>query len=271
MRARRMMSAARAVLGAALDLVYPPRCYACDRDLARGRLCEGCRHGLVPILNPCPRCASPRGPGVSGKRCDQCRSTSPGFRGAVAAVEYEGPASTLVQRLKYAGERDQAYLLGEMTAGAVLDAPFRSEIQAIVPVPLDRVRRRERGFNQARLLVRAILPAFRKATADESLKRIRPTRVQSRLTDPKERQANVAGAFAVESGEHLQGKTVLLVDDVVTTAVTVSECATVLREAGAAAVDVLAVALAVGSDEPEPDRRKRVRRSKRKMTAKGRK
>jgi len=242
MRARRMMSAARAVLGAALDLVYPPRCYACDRDLARGRLCEGCRHGLVPILNPCPRCASPRGPGVSGKRCDQCRSTSPGFRGAVAAVEYEGPASTLVQRLKYAGERDQAYLLGEMTAGAVLDAPFRSEIQAIVPVPLDRVRRRERGFNQARLLADEVSRALERPVRERWLVRHRATLPQAGLSR-RARRRNLEGCFRAR-GKAVAGRTILIVDDVMTTGSTLAEAARTLRRAGAKAVYAAAFARA---------------------------
>jgi ComF family protein len=116
---------------------------------------------------------------------------------------------------------------------------------AIVPVPLHKIRLRHRGFNQARLLAREILPAFLNATLDESLQRIRPTRVQSRLLNEKERAANVVGAFAVPHEQSFDKKTVLLIDDVVTTGETVAECATALRRAGAQRVDILCAALPI--------------------------
>ena len=105
------------------------------------------------------------------------------------------------------------------------------------------VRLRQRGFNQSLLLAEQVLPEFPRVALDSSLIRVRPTRAQSRLK-PKERAENVRGAFAV-TGDTVKKKTVLLVDDVVTTRETVTECARVLRRAGAARVDVLAFALAV--------------------------
>jgi ComF family protein len=115
----------------------------------------------------------------------------------------------------------------------------------VIPVPLYKVRYRERGFNQSRLLAQEVLPVLPAAKLDESLRRIRPTKVQSRLHSEAERRENVRGAFAVVDGSHLAESTILLVDDVVTTGGTIAECALVLREAGAATVDVLAAALAL--------------------------
>lgn len=115
----------------------------------------------------------------------------------------------------------------------------------IAPVPLHPVRLRDRGFNQAQLLTEQLAHHFPNAELFQGLRRIRPTRVQSRLSDPKERESNVRGAFAVDQSISLEGERVLLIDDVVTTGGTVGECAQALRRAGAEYVDVLAFALTV--------------------------
>jgi ComF family protein len=113
----------------------------------------------------------------------------------------------------------------------------------IAPVPLYRVRERERGFNQALLLAKAIRGTFPNASLARGLQRIRPTRMQSRLKSADARRKNVLGAFAVTDAKPYRGERVLLVDDVVTTGGTVTECARVLQEAGAESVDVFAAAL----------------------------
>jgi ComF family protein len=115
----------------------------------------------------------------------------------------------------------------------------------LVPVPLHPVRLRDRGFNQAELLAERLLHHFPHARLCHDLRRIRPTRVQSRIADPKDRETNVRGAFAVDPSVSLEGERVLLIDDVVTTGGTVSECAQALKRAGAEYVDVLAFALTV--------------------------
>ena len=113
----------------------------------------------------------------------------------------------------------------------------------IVPVPLYRVRERERGFNQAFLLAKAIGGTFSNAVLAGGLQRTRPTQVQSRLKSADARRKNVLGAFAVSDASLFRGERVLLVDDVVTTGGTVTECARVLQAAGAESVDVFAAAL----------------------------
>lgn len=116
---------------------------------------------------------------------------------------------------------------------------------ALAPVPLHSVRLRDRGFNQALLLAEPLCDLFPNAPLSTALKRIRPTRTQSRLNDPQDRQDNVRGAFAVDREINLTGHRILLIDDVVTTGRTVAECSQALRRAGAKHVDVLAFALAV--------------------------
>ena len=120
---------------------------------------------------------------------------------------------------------------------------------ALIPVPLHAVRLRDRGFNQAALLAEPLCDLFPNALLLPGLKRIRPTRTQSRLSDPEDRQSNVRGAFAVDRDVDFTGQRILLIDDVVTTGGTVSDCARALERAlgraGASYVDVLTFALAV--------------------------
>jgi ComF family protein len=114
----------------------------------------------------------------------------------------------------------------------------------IVPVPLHTERLRWRGFNQSLLLAQAIGRGQQIPVDPFLLERIRSTVPQTQLNE-RERQANVRGAFAVVAAERLQGKHVLLVDDVYTSGATVQECAKTLRREGAAAVDVFTLARAV--------------------------
>ncbi len=186
-------------------------------------------------------------------RCMDCRAarTEP-YRRVWAACDYDGAIAEAIKRLKFnarprlAGplaEEIVAYAEREMDVGAY---------DALVPVPLHRVRRRARGFNQSELLAARVLPSFPRARLDTSLRRIRPTRTQSGLTSDAARRENVKGAFAVDSGRSFAGETVLLLDDVVTTGGTVAECAKALRRAGAKTVDVIAVATPAGRRELEP-------------------
>ena len=116
-----------------------------------------------------------------------------------------------------------------------------TEYDLIIPVPLHKVRLRSRGFNQSSLLAQHIVGAFPNARFDEALQRIRPTRTQSKLKG-KARISNVRGAFAL-IGDDIAGKRVLLIDDVVTSGGTVTECARALHRGKAAHVDVLTAAL----------------------------
>jgi ComF family protein len=127
-----------------------------------------------------------------------------------------------------------------------IDATMDTDSYTLIsPVPLHPIRLRDRGFNQAMLLAEGVSHHFPNAELFSKLRRIRPTRVQSRLTNPNDRQSNVKGAFAVDRAIDLSGHRILLIDDVVTTGGTVSECAQALKRAGAAQVDVLAFALTV--------------------------
>lgn len=184
--------------------------------------------------------------------CADCRATpNPHIRHVYGAAHFSGAVEQAIKLLKFHGRMCLAGNLGALLVDLVREEVSPEVYDYLVPVPLHKVRERSRGFNQARLLAQAVVPEFPRARLDESLRRIRPTRIQSLLTGA-ERQANVRGAFAVV-GDIYAEKSILLIDDVVTTGGTVTECAHALRKAGAAQVDVLAVALTVSAGFPSND------------------
>jgi ComF family protein len=176
-----------------------------------------------------------------------CRRIEPAFARAVAYGSYEGGLRELIHLLKYGSVRPAANVLGRMLAEATarLEADFRSDSVVMVPVPLFRARLRSREFNQAELIARAAMkfsPApGRLRLGLGVLERKRETQSQTGLTRHQRRE-NVRGAFGVAQPDAVKGGEVLVVDDVYTTGATVSECARVLRRAGATKVWVATVA-----------------------------
>lgn len=229
-----------------LDLVYPPRCYACDAPAPAPGFCTACSSALLPPpAAHCPVCDHPVATAASPQRlCGRCLVDPPAFRRARACFRLrpgDDPLRTAVHRFKYGRDTALANGLGALLAAGRhrLDA-----CDVVVPVPLHVERLRWRGFNQALLLARRLCRAGGIRLAVDCLVRNRPTLPQVAL-DENARRHNVAGAFAVARRDAVAGRRVLLVDDVLTTGSTVDECSRALGRAGAAAVDVLVLARAV--------------------------
>ena len=186
--------------------------------------------------------------GVPGEpRCGLCRRIEPPFARAAAYGSYESGLRELIHLLKYAGVRPAASVLGRMLAEAIatLEPELPGDSVAVIPVPLHRSKFSERGFNQAELIARAAMKIRRRGDrlhlCGGALERKRDTASQIGLTSHQRRE-NLRGAFAVAQPELVKGLEVLVVDDVYTTGATVSECARVLRRAGASKVWVATVA-----------------------------
>lgn len=236
------------------NLILPIFCKRCDMRLLteeNGYFCPTCWEGSPRITRPfCSLCGRPHkgtvGFGtIQNFPCATCRAMKPRSRHTrqiVGAAYYDEAVGEAIRWLKFRGRQQLAGPLAELMAD-MADRELDTECyDMLVPVPLHPVRQRERGFNQAALLGHELEPVFSNARVEHVLTRQKPTKVQSRLRTPEQRRNNVHGAFAV-AGE-VKGRTVLLIDDVVTTGGTVRECARMLNKAGAAAVDVLATALA---------------------------
>lgn len=159
------------------------------------------------------------------------------FDGLAAPFYYETPVKELIHRFKYSNMRFIAKSLAHFMHDAVKDAGW-ANIHAVVPVPLHEARRRERGFNQAALLASELAQLMGNVVDENAIRRIRDTRTQT-LLDKEEREQNVRDAFEVPETSRIEGATLLLVDDVVTTGTTVDACARSLKAAGAKTVFVV--------------------------------
>jgi ComF family protein len=166
----------------------------------------------------------------------------PAYDRARAVAHFSGGMRTLVHQLKYADRHDARTLLGRWLVEAGRD--LLPGIDVIVPVPLTRWRLLARRFNQAAILAQEVSRQTGIAVDARLLQRTRHTKTQVGLTHDQRRR-NVAGAFRVPSGRRagLAGRNLLLIDDVITTGATAEACARTLKRAGAARVDVLALAL----------------------------
>ena len=233
------------------NLLFPVFCQSCGERLLtdeNGYFCARCWESSPLVEHPvCPRCGRPHETmlGVvlpNDFLCADCRETpNPHIRHVFSPARFEGSIETAIKLLKFHQRCRLAGPLGLLLSEYIQKEMDVSVYDLVLPVPLHSVRERSRGFNQSRLLVDEILPLFSQSKTDASLQRIRPTKTQSTLPGDQ-RKANIRGAFAV-LGDGCKGKSILLVDDVITTGGTVTECARVLRRAGALHVDVLTVAV----------------------------
>jgi ComF family protein len=190
--------------------------------------------------------------------CRPCQLAPAAFTKAVAHGLYEGRLRELIHLLKYAGMEPIADRLGAILAQQILQIADVPENMVVVPVPLFRRKRRERGFNQAKLLTSSTVkvlrrqrPQWKLAVATGLLERRRATESQAGLT-PHQRRANMRGAFFVPHPERVKGTDVLLIDDIYTTGATARACALALRRAGANSVRVATVARAQRREVMQP-------------------
>ncbi len=242
---------------ALLDLIFPPRCVVCGASGAD--LCAVCAGKIRrPPAPRCARCDTPLAGEIAapGGLCRECVTgvLAPALDRIIVAVVYEGPVRSAVHALKYYRKRRAALPLAGLALAAWRASGLRADV--IVPVPLRRDRVRSRGYTQADLLAASVARGAALPVRRDLLARVRDTAAQARLT-ASERRRNVVGAFGLRPGAApaLTGRTVLLLDDVVTTGATVQAAASALREARPTAIYALAVARPPlpSSDAPEPD------------------
>ena len=207
-----------------LDLLFPPRCVFCGKLLATGErdFCARCQREL---------------PWLEGPAAEQ---TGEFFSLCAAPLRYQDTVRDSIRRYKFKGRQGYHKAYGKLVAQCVHDH-LAGKYDLITWVPLSEKRKKERGYDQAFLLASAAALELGDV-AVETLRKSRHTDAQSGLEGEAERRANVLGAYTAVDPELLAGKRVLLIDDVVTTGATFSECARVLRTMGAK--DVVCAALA---------------------------
>jgi ComF family protein len=238
-----------------IDLLYPKVCVACRKSLKNissvdNVVCCGCwekiKRNLPPFCRSCGRhLENPSlyaGRGVVKHICPACIRSKLHFDRAFSACTYEGIIRNLIHEFKYGGKDYLGMALSKLMIEFIKEynVPV-GYVDYIVPVPLYKTRLREREFNQAQVLSRHIASEFNKATLDGCLIRHRSTRTQTELENSA-RMENVKGSFSLTNNEAIKGKSLLLIDDVLTTGATASEAAAVMKSAGANIVFVLTLA-----------------------------
>ena len=229
---------------AAFTLLYPPHCAACGTDLKRGQyLCTACAGTATRIEPPfCRICSQPFDGAITQEfSCSNCGERRFHFDCAVACHRSSGVVRDLLIRFKYQREFYLRHPLGEWLAAGLADSRITAgKFDCLVPVPLHPAKERDRQFNQAVALAKTLarrtgVPVF------DCLKRVRKTPTQTQF-DRARRMENLRNAFKMRKNREVQGKDLILIDDVFTTGSTVDECARVLKDSGARSVRVLAVA-----------------------------
>ena len=249
-----MKSAVKVASESLFSVLFPSDCRICRTPLlniSRLPVCEPCLAKISPLDGLlCRICGeklfSTHVQGEDGALCGLCRRGQPEFRRAMAYGSYDGELRELIHLFKYNGIKSAAEVLARQLAQSIEQLSLPNQL-VLIPVPLWSGKRQARGFNQAEAIAKAYLKSenrFRSIQLDTAtLVRTRETASQTGLTR-RQRRENVRGAFAVTKPERIRDRSILLMDDVMTTGTTVNECARVLRRAGAKEIFVTTVARA---------------------------
>ncbi len=242
------------VVAKILDMLLPPRCFACGEDVQdHGGQCVACWSKIDFISHPlCTCCGVPfdyvsnQEEGAAGLICGDCALTKNAFDQARAVFLYDDHSKKMILSFKHGDRHEGVPAFANWLWGAA--KIWQDEIDIIMPVPLHWRRLFKRRFNQAAEMAHAVGKVTGLEVDATSLKRHKPTRSQFGL-GARQRQKNVKSAFSInEKGKvGVKGKTILLVDDVMTTGATLNACAKALKKAGVVKVYAVSLARVVNS------------------------
>src|SRR5436853_3537577 len=220
------------------SLLYPPACTICSAPVESGEyLCAECESKVTRIVPPfCAKCSEPFDGAITTEfACANCAHRNLYFEAAVSAYRARGIVRHVILNFKYGKQIHLRHLVARWLVAALDDERIRERrFDAIVPVPLHPAKQRERGFNQAALLAEWLSPHLA-LPLRPVLQRVRFTTTQTAF-DRSDLMQNLRNAFRLRKNADVRKSRVLLIDDVLTTGSTLSECARVLKEAGAQSV-----------------------------------
>lgn len=227
------------------DWLYPPKCVICTEVLplhTKQQLCEKCKENIPWISLPvCQKCGRPLE--ETYYVCERCQQESFAFEKGIAVFTYD-KVRTSIARFKFKGVKGDGIALGNIMAQYLLIyyATLIQEIDFIFPIPMFFKKKKARGFNQAEILAQQLEEKIKIPCVIDNLVRIKNTIPQSKL-DVSQRKVNIKDAFEVKDKKEIEGKIILLVDDIFTTGNTVNECAKELLKWGAYKVFFYALAV----------------------------
>ena len=215
--------------GTVLDLFFPPWCVGCG--VGGSFLCLSCQSSLPRLLPPiCAKCGTPLS---QGTLCASCEDRPMEIEGIRSVFRFEGAARQAILSFKYKNVKALATPLAKLLEEYLRTHPLPAD--ALIPVPLHPRRLRERGYNQSSLLAGELSKLASLPLIEGLLVRLKNTPPQTRTKSSEERQGNVADAFSCRD-RRLDGRRILLIDDVCTSGATLNSCATALKVAGATSV-----------------------------------
>ena len=230
-----------------LDFALPPRCGGCGTIVDDiDSFCPGCWSELDFLQGGCARCGLPL-EATDAETCGRCLAKPPRLDRIRAAVAYGDISRSIAIRLKYGRKVGLARTMSRYMLGLIGDLP---EQAMLIPVPLHRSRIWSRGFNQSAIVARELSRRTGLPVSVDALRRVRATPALKGMTR-SQRRRTVAGAFRVDAKAQLRGRTIVLVDDVLTTGSTANACARALKRAGAARVDLISWARVIGPQHIE--------------------
>ena len=230
----------------AIQLFWPAVCINCKKSISETdkSLCKTCWDQLIVCTGSdyCPKCGREASiAGIIEGSCPDCQGREIYFDAIARAGIYGHNLQQMILAFKN-GKTELDSTLGFLADSALQGSYFKNEIELFIPVPLHWTRRLARGYNQSKVIAGRLKHPTAKICTD--LVRIRRTRMQPTMASPAARARNVSGAFALRYRHSLRGKKVCLIDDIKTTGATLNECARILKEAGAAKVFALVLAVA---------------------------
>ena len=229
------------ILNSILDLIYPNRCWGCDRLLPEKSVgfCTLCQQTVLEQTDCCAQCGVPiENIGAQTiPRCGPCQyKPTSALQSCWWALEYGGAIQHAIQKMKFGQQWPLATEFSRLFQPHPQQDHLYLEWDAVIAVPMHWRTRMDRGFNQSTVLARAIASRLHIPLLIGSLKKNRHTARQTTLS-AKQRRTNLSGAFSIHKPQSIEGKRLLLIDDVVTTGTTIQACAKTLKAANARTID----------------------------------
>lgn len=228
-----------------LDFLLPPTCPICRQKISESTgLCPKCFSELEFIgLQKCSVCGRPLDAVVPGMAiCGSCLKDPPPFHQAISILKYNDVSKKLILAFKHGDHLELTKLLIKLINQNCSQIIEQNDV--LIPVPLHWSRLLKRKYNQSAIITHKLALRHKKVYDPTILKRLKATKSQGHLSS-KQRKENVKGSFSIKDPKNIQGKNILLIDDVYTTGATVNECTKILLKAGAKRVDVLTLAKVV--------------------------